>query len=486
MSIIIEVGNTTSRIIGNLPTEKIEPLRYQLSYKEPGHFFRKQANRFAQERKYLITEKRQEFRTGLLSRVLTTLDTLETEYEVKDNRLTADQDHFMPLKLEATMRTYQEDAIRIAIAEKTGMVRVATGGGKTRIMAGIVAALERRAVIVVHRLDLLHQVLDVLSELMLYREVIGIVGGGTYEPNLVTVVTVQTICAALGINYEAGDDDDDEKPRGASAHRDEIEAMLSQAQVVVVDEAHHAPARTISEVLKRCPNATWRIGMSATDWRDDGADLLIEAAIGPRIFDISLSDLMDMGYLVPASIRMVPMAVEGYIEPSDAWNALYKQFYTDNVAFHEQAVTWNMEQLQAGRHILTLVTSIKHGQRLQALHQDWGLESVFLSGKDPTSKRQEVLNDVRSGRLRCLIGTSIADEGLDLPILDALNLAGGGKSTTRAYQRIGRTLRPMPGKERSQVIDYRCRGSDKLRDQAGKRAGVYKRERGFDFREEKI
>lgn len=484
----IVAGPSMSRIFdpnSDMSFEQYQSLRFHLSYEYKNNFFRKRHNRFLPDRKFLITEKRMEFQTGLLHRVKEMCDTLSIEYEVEDRRLPGPVDHFMPLKAEATMRDYQQDSIDAAVTEMQGMVHMATGGGKTRVIAGIIGTLERNAVVLVHRLDLMHQVLGVLNDLMLYPEVIGRVGGGVYEPNLVTVCTVQTICHALGINYEDGEDDDDEKPKGGKAHADAIREMLDKAQVMIVDEAHHAPARTISEVMKMCPNAAWRIGMSATDWRDDGADLLIEAAVGPRIISITISDLVDRGFLVPADIFMEPQHAPAHGCDSDNWQSIYKHFYTDNNRFHWQVYERNAEALAEGRHVLTLVTSVAHGDRLKSLHRQQGIECEYLSGRDTEWKRKEVLADVRAGRLRCLIGTSIADEGLDLPILDTLNLAGGGTSTTKTYQRIGRILRPYEGKERGRVYDYRPRSLQKLKEKAGRRASIYRKERCFAFKEAK-
>lgn len=483
--VTVVVGAVTSRIIGDFPSEfHSYTLRHTLSYEDKAAFHKQKVNKYIPDRKYLITEKRMEFRTGLLDRVCRELENISVDYVVQDNRQVAEVDNFMPLNIEEEeyFRDYQLEGIKIAIAKRSGMLRVATGGGKTSMICGLAARLERNCIILVHRLDLLRQVHETLLKFMQYPEVVGRVGGGIYEPSMVTVCTVQTLCAALGVTYEAGSDDDDEKPRSASIHRSAISAMLSKAQVVIVDEAHHAPARTISEVLRLCGNATWRIGFTATDWRDDGADLLLEAAIGPRIFDKSLSDLIALGWLVPADVYMYPQAAREYECESTHWQTLYKYYYTENQPFHEQVVNLNSQWYEAGRHILTLVTQIEHGKKLQRMHREAGMECIFLSGQTPEHQRKQILSDVIKGRMRCLIGTSVADEGLDMPILDALNLAGGGRSTTKVYQRIGRTLRPFGDKKEALILDYRC-PDEKLNKHSGRRANIYRHESGFRFKE---
>jgi superfamily II DNA or RNA helicase len=78
----------------------------------------------------------------------------------------------------------------------------------------------------------------------------------------------------------------------------------------------------------------------------------------------------------------------------------------------------------------------------------------FISGDTDTRRRNVVFEATKKGICKIVIGTSIGDEGLDLPILDTLILAGGGKSSTRAYQRIGRVMRLYPGKNKCYVFDF--------------------------------
>ena len=58
-----------------------------------------------------------------------------------------------------------------------------------------------------------------------------------------------------------------------------------------------------------------------------------------------------------------------------------------------------------------------------------------------SKNRKKSIQDLRDKKSLCMIATSLADEGLDVPTLDAALLAGGGASSTRVNQRVGRTLR---------------------------------------------
>lgn len=494
----IKVGLSKSKIIGNLRPEILQALRDQVSFRVQGYFFAPEYKRGVWDgRKHLITEKGQVFATGLLGRVVTVLNTLGIETQVVDDRKMPPASQFMPIRIEEQLYPYQKRAVDAVIEARRCTMRVATGGGKTRMGAAVIAELERPAIFLVHRLDLMHQVLDVLrgytdddgvyhEGLMLYPEIVGQVGGGIYEPNIITVATVQTLCAALDVKYEKGDDDDDAKETGAAAARPAIEKMLEECQVIIGDECHHAPADTIYKILEKIPNAVYRIGLSATDWRDDGADLMIEAAYGPRVVDITASDLIEWKYLVPPFITMYPMAQPPEkisARKASNWNAVYSHFYSNNEHFHHQVLEIARSWYWEGRTTLILVERVAHGRILEEMLNERGIEAVFASGKDKADVRKTVFNRVRRKDLRVLIGTSIADEGLDIRTLDALILAGGGKASTRAYQRIGRVIRTWHDKTNALVADFRCRDSEWLDEHARTRLRIYKREKRFVVKE---
>lgn len=493
--ITIEISGPKSRLVGYLPDDVVRYLRDQLSYKVKGAYFSQQFQEGHWDgRKFLMTEKRHEFATGLVSRVVQALQVIGYEPTLVDTQPMTDASHFLPLRSELKLFDYQQHAVDQALYYRNGILRIATGGGKTIVGIKLICELERPAIFLVHRLDLLHQVKDVLCGvngnpgLLIYPELVGQVGGGVYEPNLITIMTVQTACAALGIASpkEKNDDEHEEAPREKVPHKAEglVRDCLLGAEVFVLDEAHHAPASTIYEILMHMRNARWRIGLSATDWRDDGADLYIEAATGPRLVNVTLSDLIAWKRLVPARIKMHDIAMphatgDGWGNSTSNWQALYAKGIVHNDNLNQKVLEINEQWYNQGRTILTLVRAIKHGVLLKKLHRDRSIDTVFLSGSDTAEYRKMVLEKVRSGNLRHLIATSIADEGLDLPALDALNLAGGGKSSTNAYQRIGRIIRTYDTKSEGLVADYTVHDRGLLAKHAGQRKRIYQAEKGF-------
>jgi len=98
-------------------------------------------------------------------------------------------------------------------------------------------------------------------------------------------------------------------------------------------------------------------------------------------------------------------------------------------------------------------------------------------------KREQVLSDLKERKKLCLIATSLADEGLDVPTLDAVLLAGGGASSTRVHQRIGRTLRidkkSANPRDRSIVVYFEHHGAKYLDKHAKKARRIIKTESAF-------
>jgi superfamily II DNA or RNA helicase len=104
--------------------------------------------------------------------------------------------------------------------------------------------------------------------------------------------------------------------------------------------------------------------------------------------------------------------------------------------------------------------------------------SVFISGETDKKKRDGILEKMRAGYPGIVIASTIFDEGIDVRPLDALILAGAGKSPTRALQRIGRVIRSNPGKKDAIVIDF-FDDVKYLRAHSKKREKLYRSESEF-------
>jgi superfamily II DNA or RNA helicase len=122
-----------------------------------------------------------------------------------------------------------------------------------------------------------------------------------------------------------------------------------------------------------------------------------------------------------------------------------------------------------GHSVLVIVRTVEHGQAL-ALRIP-GSEVVFA--KLPTRRRRELIAAFRDGSLKCLISTSLADEGLDVPRASVLILACGGRSSAKTEQRTGRVLRAFSGKSEGRIVDFHDQGHGMLISQSRARSRLY-------------
>ncbi len=488
----ITVGNVQSRIEkGILSHEATNALSEVCSYEISGSEFMKKSGRFGGRyskkewdgKKRLYHKGHRTFGTGLLSVVERTLANhgYEAILRVDDDWRYNNSDlATSPMPPEWALRDYQRQTVLTALDQERGMIKVATGGGKTVIAGHIIHAYSVDTIFFVHTKDLLYQALDTFRAMFGDWQV-GQIGDGIIQPGTVTVCTLQTAARALGIEYTRdtnSDGEDEWLDRETDHENGAIRACLGGAGLVFMDECHRVAAPTASNVISAVINARYRFGLSASPWRDDGADLQLEAIFGKVITDVSASYLIERGHLVTPYIRFRSVP-PGRFDKGTKYSGVYEQYIVENDARNALIVDDASKKIRRGIPTLVLTRYVNHGRALaDRLSAETGISIPFLSGKDDSDTRNSVINDLRAERCRAIVATTIADEGLDIKPLAGLVLAGAGKSSTRALQRVGRVLRTFPGKSHAEVTDFED-NAKYLYDHFAARLKIYSNEPGF-------
>lgn len=471
----LHVGNCFTTISGaNLPMSPIEEeTSFWVEGAEHTHQY-KQGNWDGYKR---LMNKRSTpaFPTGLLPRVITVLDRAKTRYVLEDERDEGQPSLNLTTSEDFALRDYQEDAIKEALQHKRGVLHMATGSGKTVVAAHLIARHQRPTVFFVHTKDLLYQAKERFEQVL--GVPIGQIGDNIVEPRDITIATIQTAVRAYGEKYEKFDDEDwdDVTDVEAEEKRRAIQDTLERAEVVMFDECHHIASATFYFIAMKVANGFFRYGLSATPYRSDKQDLMIEAALGQRIVKIDSSFLIERGYLVKPLIRFIAMPPPQPVRGRPEYPKIYASEVVENDYRNRLIAQLTAKVVAKNRTVLILVQQIKHGKILQGLIP----EAEFVQGNDSSDYRTDCLNRLRSRKLKVLIATTLADEGLDLPTLDCLVLAGGGKSETRALQRVGRALRIAEGKRRALVYDFWDEARF-LNEHARKRMQIYQTEDRFE------
>jgi superfamily II DNA or RNA helicase len=242
-------------------------------------------------------------------------------------------------------------------------------------------------------------------------------------------------------------------------------AVFNDVDCVVIDEFHHSAAETYQEVnLNHLKNVFYRIGLTATNFRNDGADMALEGVLSEVLYEYPVQTAIKEGYLTKPRFKIIPMPME--LSASN-----YQKAYKEGIVLNEQRnhTIAEIASEHKSQKMLILVQHKEHGEKLKELIQ-W---AEFIHGEEKDDVRQKMLKDFETGKLNCLIGTSVIGEGVDLPSAEVLIMAGGGKSRSQIIQNIGRVLRIKPGKKEALIYDFDDQDDGYLQDHSEVRQEIY-------------
>jgi len=355
----------------------------------------------------------------------------------------------------ATLRDYQVAVFKSvyrSLSECGGAtVMMATGAGKSYMAGALAKWLEDQG----YRVFMIALQKDLVLQLRQFAQQFGA------NP---VAVTVQTLWRHLKKDekVENGDDEDIEiykeyADEYSSLPVDElIRAYLSEKVAVIVDESHHVPASIVKTVLSKAGDG-WglRIGLSATPFRNDGRDLEIYGYSGPIVEPrITSSFLIQHGFAVPVEIYVTAAPkCRGVLEVEEKGSSAYAKIrkILSECESRNRYIAELASKIE--KPFIVITQLVKHAELLGKLLAGAGLKVEVATGAVKGELRMQIYNKVKSGELDGIVATTLADEGLDIPQLRSAIIAIGGKSKTRVMQRIGRLVRPTPGKDKAVAYD---------------------------------
>jgi superfamily II DNA or RNA helicase len=372
-------------------------------------------------------------------------------------------------------RTYQEEVIAsvmdlVEVGEAPrGILQVPIRGGKTLIAAQLIMKLGWPTVFVVESDLLLKQTVKAFKEYLDFQSYkpnnklpwIGECGSGLWQPGLVTIAMIQTMIR---------------QPQKTSR-------LLENVNLMLLDECHHFKADEWREPILK--SNTWgRIGLSATLFEDpsipqERSMIWVRAATGPILCQIPVKRLIDEGHLVQPWVAMYPIH---HINAPKGWNygATYEELIVENIT--RNGIIADLAQDAANKGALTLVDTGRLSQmrHIQTMLETREVPCDIIHGKTPSNKRQEILKRFRNREIAVIIGT-ILGEGVDVPELEIVINAEGGKSRIAVMQRL-RNLTVSSGKHQAVVIDFADIGQKHLSEHASERLEQYVATDGFRLR----
>ncbi len=441
------------------------------------------------------------FPSGLLFRVKRESYKAKWLMELEDQRPKLGINSIEPIQLrnangelqEITYFDFQEDAINAILEKQRGLVQIATNGGKTAIMAGVLKTLQDsdiRGLIVTHSKEIYPQLLQVFRDNL---KSVGEINADTIDVKgkQFVVAMIMTLLNRNGVDPD-------------------VTALLTNHHILFCDECHHVQAEQFNSLLKMSP-AVMKVGFSGTVPEENTySGLQVRSYTGDVLAVVSNAELIDQGISAKPLVKLVPSDV------TEVTKGLYKrclaEFQEKHGACFRQGGRWrsvwlkmqffafyNRETIRIGvvenevrnkiiartaaglpgKQILVIVDRVQHGKTLCEMTRQYaptqGVEFIHGTAK----QRKEHLEDFKAGRVNILISTKILDEGIDVPCIECLIQAGGMKSRRQLLQRVGRALRRKGGDNTVLIIDIYDKGNKYLTKYAKERLKVFIDE-GFD------
>jgi superfamily II DNA or RNA helicase len=363
------------------------------------------------------------------------------------------------------LRPYQLAALCAWQEGQRGMVILPTGSGKTRVACAAMAACAAPALCLVPTRALMHQWVAQVQEH--YAGRVGLLGDGQRQLAPVTIATFE------------------------SAYR-QMARIGNAFELLVVDEVHHFGNGVRDEALEMC-TAPQRLALTATA-PDGAARAQVEQLMGPCVCELRVADLAGTwladydNIVVQVSLSEAERA--RYQHCMQVFRGVFDRFRVFHPEGAWREFTAFASRTQAGREALAAfrrsrqLTYYPAGKRrvLAALLGEHRAQRCLVFTPDNATayaiareqlimpitcdierkERDAALGAFRAGELRALVSAQVLNEGLDVPDAEVAIIVGGVRGQREHVQRVGRLLRPAPGK-RAVVYEIVAHGTHETR-----------------------
>lgn len=330
---------------------------------------------------------------------------------------------------------YQEDMksrIEKALClHRSVMAQMPTGTGKTYLLTAVIdsfVSANSKAIvwIVAHRRELVSQIDETVRKFHSYSS------ATSFLLSSVKAMSIQWLMR----------------------HYDEIE---EEPGLIVIDEAHHALAKTYKEMWERFPKAKF-LGLTATPCRLNGKGFT------------DLFDVLVQSWGVPEFISKGRLATYDFVSiKSDGVtqrliDSLQKRGADGDYQNKEMDMLLNkkpsierlyrsLEEFGKDRKGIVYAINISHAQKITKLYQEHGVKAIAIDSKTPATERQQDIEAFKKGDIQVLVNVDIFSEGFDCPDVEFVQLARPTLSLAKYLQMVGRGLRVAKGKKNCVIID---------------------------------
>jgi len=314
-------------------------------------------------------------------------------------------------------------------------INAKVGWGKTFTALHLAHKLGQKTLVIVHTVALRDQWADEVEALFGIRP--GIIGGGEvdHEDHFITIANVQTLVKC-------------------------VDSLAKEFGTVILDEAHHCPASTFSEIINTF-YARYRIALSGTMMRKDGKQILFKDYFGHKLLQPPQSDT-----LAPV-VRLVK--TNRTLKPNIPWVDKITDLVVD-VGYQKFIAAAALAEMEIGHQVLIIADRVEF---LEKVKEYVGEDCLLVTGNTGTEERARAKELLLSGEKRAIAGSrQIFSEGISINSLSCVILAIPMSNDALLEQIIGRVQRLHDDKLHPLVLDMQFSGfADRKQNNA--RLGFY-------------
>lgn len=434
MVTITIINDIRARIEGDFDAKKLDDL---LSFRRSQFWWKSRAARAGRwdGKTHLYYEPTGIFPLGLRGMVVKWLKEQNIEYQIIDERTSRKIKPFkgIPDLEGVVLRPDQRKALFKMAKRERGIVHAATGSGKTELAIALVKKLKMpRTLFFTGRKKLARQTRErFATRLGVPLNSIGLIQGGKWEESVygIYIAVVDSLTSA----------------KFTKQRKD----LFDHCELLIIDEAHHSPSNKWYQTIRYC-KARRRYGLTGTPiGRSDSADLMLRACTGGVITRIRSRELIDKGILATPTVVFTQVDQPKLIGAND-WHDVNQLGIVHNEYRNKIIADYTRQAEAADKRTLILVREIAQGDDLSELLND----CPFANGLEKDSRIDELLAEFEKGKFPTLIASGILGEGIDIPSINVLINASGGKSPIELIQKIGRGLRRKEHDNRVLVLDF--------------------------------
>ncbi|MEN9679061.1 MAG: hypothetical protein RLZ57_190 [Actinomycetota bacterium] len=318
------------------------------------------------------------------------------------------------------IRSYQELAAEGFWHGGSGVVVLPCGAGKTIVGAAAMSHAKATTLILVTNTVAARQWREeLLRRTSLNEDEIGEYSGSKKEIRPVTIATYQVMT---------------KKKNGVYAHLDLFDSY--DWGLIIYDEVHLLPApifRFTADIQSKR-----RLGLTATLVREDGMEGEVFSLIGPKRFDVPWKEIEAQGYIAPAECIEVRVTLTENERLAYATAEQEEKYRKGATTKTKSKVVEQIAMHHQDDQVLVIGQYLDQLDELSAL-----LKAPVIKGETPIAEREMLFNKFRSGEIKCLVVSKVANFSIDLPDATiAIQVSGAFGSRQEEAQRLGRILRP--------------------------------------------